>query len=197
MKTSRLLALACTLCLLALAAAASADALKDLIFDPGALPPTDSVLKVAVGDAAPDFTLPSIEGKPVGLSAFKGRKNVVLSFIPAAFTPVCSSQWPGYRIAKPLFDKLDAVLIGISTDNAPSLHAWVKEMGGLWFPVLSDFWPHGGVSAKYGILRSTGVSERAIFVIDKQGIIRFIDVHDINTRPDLGEIVRALEKLDK
>ena len=68
-------------------------------------------------------------------------------------------------------------------------------MGNLWFPVLSDFWPHGKVAAMYGVLRSDGVSERALFVIDKKGIIRYIDVHDINERPPLESLVKELEKL--
>jgi peroxiredoxin (alkyl hydroperoxide reductase subunit C) len=68
-------------------------------------------------------------------------------------------------------------------------------MGKLWFPVLSDFWPHGQVSQQYGVLRSDGVSERALFVIDKKGIIRYIDVHDINVRPSLEELITELEKL--
>ncbi|MCG2721617.1 MAG: redoxin domain-containing protein, partial [Thermodesulfovibrionales bacterium] len=70
-------------------------------------------------------------------------------------------------------------------------------MGTLWFPVLSDFWPHGAVSKKYGVLRSNGVSERALFVIDKKGIIRYIDVHDINTRPNLELLLKEIEKLEK
>ncbi len=92
----------------------------------------------------------------------------------------------------------DAIVLGITTDNIPSLHAWTTQMGegGLWFPVLSDFYPHGEAAKKYGILRPEGITERAIFIIDKQGIIRYIDVHDINKRPDLGQIVKALEKLN-
>ena len=82
-------------------------------------------------------------------------------------------------------------------DNIPTLYAWTKEMGGLWFPVLSDFYPHGAVAKKYGILRSSGVSERALFVIDKKGIIRYIDVHNINERPRLEVLVKELEKLNK
>jgi peroxiredoxin (alkyl hydroperoxide reductase subunit C) len=69
--------------------------------------------------------------------------------------------------------------------------------GELWFPVLSDFYPHGAVAEKYGILRSDGVSERALFVIDKKGIIRYIDVHDINERPRLEVLVGELQKLEK
>ena len=68
-------------------------------------------------------------------------------------------------------------------------------MGKLWFTVLSDFWPHGAVAKRYGVLRSNGVSERALFIIDKKGIIRYIDVHDINKRPLLEDLVSALEKL--
>jgi peroxiredoxin (alkyl hydroperoxide reductase subunit C) len=70
-------------------------------------------------------------------------------------------------------------------------------MGKLWFPVLSDFWPHGAVAQKYGVLRSNGVSERALFVIDKKGIVRYINVNDINKRPSLEDLINALEKLNK
>ena len=165
------------------------------IYQPGILKPVDSSLKVKVGDEAPDFDLPSITGGRVTLSEFRGKKNVVLSFIPAAWTPVCSDQWPGYNIAKEFFDESDAILIGISVDNIPTQFAWTNQMGKLWFPVLSDFYPHGGYASKLGILRSNGVTERAIFIIDKKGIIRYIDVHDINERPRLKSIVNALKKL--
>ena len=170
-------------------------AFKDEIYNPGLLKPIDSVLKVKVGDRAPDFTLPSVNGKRISLHDFIGKKNVVLSFVPAAWTPVCSDQWPGYNLAKDIFDQYDAILLGISVDNLPTLYAWTHEMGHLWFPVLSDFWPHGKVASEYGILRSDGMAERALFVIDKEGIIRYIDVHDINKRPHLEDLVRALEKL--
>lgn len=170
---------------------------KGKIFNPGILKPIDSKTKLKVGIKAPDFSLPSVSGEKVTLSQFHGKKNVVLSFVPAAWTPVCSDQWPGYNIAKNHFEKNDAVLIGITVDNIPTLYAWTKEMGELWFPVLSDFYPHGTVSKKYGVLRSNGVSERALFVIDKKGIIRYIDVHDINKRPSLEVLVKELEKLGK
>lgn len=170
---------------------------KGKIFNPGILKPIDSKTKLKVGIKAPDFSLPSVSGEKVTLSQFHGKKNVVLSFVPAAWTPVCSDQWPGYNIAQNIFEKNNTVLIGITVDNIPTLYAWTKEMGELWFPVLSDFYPHGTVSKKYGILRSNGVSERALFVIDKKGIIRYIDVHDINKRPALEVLVKELEKLGK
>jgi len=168
-----------------------------IIFDPGPLKPTDSTLKVKVGEKAPDFTLPAVSGESISLIQYAGVKNVVISFVPAAWTPVCSDQWPGYNLVKEIFEKYDAVLLGISVDNIPTLYAWTQEMGTLWFPVLSDFWPHGEVAKKFGVLRSDGTSERALFVIDKKGVVRYTDVHDINKRPRLEVLVMELQKLGK
>ncbi len=168
-----------------------------MIFKPGQLKPIDSSTNLKEGDKAPDFTLNSVDGKQVSLSDYLDKKNVVLSFVPAAFTPVCSHQWPGYNITKEeVFDKNNAVVIGVSVDNIPSLYAWTSQMGDLWFPVVSDFWPHGAVAKKYGVLRTDGMSERAIFVIDKKGIIRSIDVHNINDLPRIEELAKSLGKLD-
>ncbi len=181
--------------LMSTSALARSAAFKDNIYNPGQLKPVDSVLKVKVGEPAPDFTLPAITGERITLSQFRGKKNVVLSFVPAAWTPVCSDQWPGYNIVRDIFDAHDAVLLGITVDNIPTLFAWTNQMGELWFPVLSDFWPHGAVADTYGVLRSDGISERALFVIDKGGIIRYINVGDINKRPPLEALVGELEKL--
>ncbi|NCC25485.1 MAG: peroxiredoxin, partial [Deltaproteobacteria bacterium] len=150
---------------------------------------------VQVGAQAPDFTLPSIDGTMVTLSSFQGRKNVMLTFVPAAWTPVCSDQWPGYNLVRDMFEERDAVVIGISVDNLPTLHSWVREMGGLWFSVLSDFWPHGRVASLYGVLRGDGTAERAVFVIDHRGVVRYVNVNDINTRPSLQPIMQALDDL--
>lgn len=182
-------------CLLVTNAFAASDAFKNNIYNPGELKPVDSVLKVKVGERAPDFTLPAVSGRNVSLQDFRGKKNVVISFVPAAWTPVCSDQWPGYNIIQDVFAGNDAVLLGITVDNIPTLFSWTNQMGKLWFDVLSDFWPHGAVAAKFGVLRSDGVAERALFVIDKKGYIRYIDVHNINQRPPLEDLVRELEKL--
>ena len=195
LQTIRLL-LALTLALTPLPVAAqSAGIPQDRIYDVGVLKPVDSTLKVKVGDPAPDFSLPTIDGGTVTLAQFRGKKNVVLSFVPAAWTPVCSGQWPGYNIVQDMFDQADTQLIGVSVDNVPTLHAWVQEMGGVWFPVASDFFPHGKLADALGILRTTGEAERSLFLIDKQGVIRYIDVHDINSRPDLGPLVKAMQEL--
>ena len=199
MKTSVAFFIGASLSLLfltTLALGASA-AFKDNIYNPGHLKPIDSKLKVKIGDMAPDFELPSVSGEKITLSQYRGKKNVVISFVPAAWTPVCSDQWPGYNIVQDMFDMNDAVLLGITVDNIPTLYAWTRQMGKLWFPVLSDFWPHGQVASKFGVLRSDGVSERALFYIDKRGIIRDIQVTDINKRPDLKYCATALEKMNK
>jgi peroxiredoxin len=180
---------------------AQTDSLKENIYPVKKLKPKDSATVLKVGDRAPDFTLPSVHRGEVSLSQYLGKKNVVISFVPAAWTPVCSDQWPGYNIAKALFDENNAVLLGITVDNVPTLYAWTRQMceggGRLWFPVLSDFNPHGEVARKYGVLRSDGQSERALFVIDTKGTIRYIDVHDINERPDLKTIAEKLKEISK
>ena len=190
--------LTCMIVCLSMATAYSAsEAFKENIYNPGELKPIDSKLKVKVGDIAPDFTLPAVSGDDVTLSQYRGKKHVVMSFVPAAWTPVCSDQWPGYNIVRQMFDENDAVLLGITVDNIPTLYAWTKQMGDLWFPVLSDFWPHGAVAEKYGVLRSNGVTERALIFIDKKGVIRDIQVSDINVRPDLAQCATTLEQMNK
>ncbi|MBW1890336.1 MAG: peroxiredoxin [Deltaproteobacteria bacterium] len=174
---------------------AQSPGLTENLYNLGKLKPFDSELKVKSGEMAPNFTLPSVSGEKITLSQYRDKKNVVLSFVPAAWTPVCSDQWPGYNISKDSFEKDDAVLLGITVDNIPTLYAWTREMGQVWFEVLSDFWPHGAVAEKYGLLRSDGLAERALIFIDKKGIIRAIMVMDINKRPDLKACFLELEKL--
>ncbi|WP_136795586.1 redoxin domain-containing protein [Desulfosediminicola ganghwensis] len=168
----------------------------DYGYDPGVLKPVDSTLKVSPGEPAPDFTLTAIDGKQVRLSQFKNQRNVVLSFVPSAWTPICSGQWPGYNISRIFFEQHDAILLGITVDNIPTLYSWTRQMGELWFDVLSDFWPHGEVAGKYGLLRSDGTAERALVFIDKSGIISAIHVSDINVRPPLEMIVTELSKFN-
>ncbi len=74
--------------------------------------------------------------------------------------------------------------------------AWVESLGVEHIPVLSDYWPHGQVAQSYGVLREHGMTERAIFIIDKQGIIRYIDIHEFDQQPDNEELFRVLEELE-
>jgi glutaredoxin len=91
---------------------------------------------------------------------------------------------------------LNAQVLGISTDHIPCLVAWANSLGGINYPLLSDFWPHGVVTENYGVLRSNGTPERAIFVLDKAGIIRYIDIHDVGEQPSNAELMRVLREID-
>jgi glutaredoxin len=90
---------------------------------------------------------------------------------------------------------LNTQVLGVSVDHVPCLKAWADSMGGIHYPLLSDFWPHGAVSKSYDVLRSEGYAERAIFIIDKDGIIRYIDVHDIDNQPSNEVLRQELERL--
>lgn len=86
-------------------------------------------------------------------------------------------------------------VIGISIDHVPCLQAWAESLGGINFPLLSDFWPHGSVAEQYGVLRPEGRSERAIFIIDANGFIRYIDIHDIDDQPSNDVLFAELERI--
>lgn len=87
-------------------------------------------------------------------------------------------------------------MLGISVDSSDCLYAWAESLGGITYPLLSDFFPHGRVAQLYGVLRPEGYSERAIFVIDKQGVIRYVDVHEIDDQPDNEVLFAELYKLE-
>jgi len=150
-----------------------------------------------VGDRAPDFTLADQDGNQVTLSSFVGKKNVVLLFHPLAFTKICDVQMPGYSREKQSFEGLDAQVLGVSVDSVPAHKAWAAQLGGIDYPLLADFWPHGEVAQKYGVFLDTGYSGRATFVIDRNGIIRSIEIHEMGTVPDRGKVVDALQSLDR
>lgn len=91
---------------------------------------------------------------------------------------------------------MNTQVLGISIDHIPCLEAWAESLGGISYPLISDFWPHGEVCQKYGVLRKDGYSERAIFIIDRYGIIRFIDMHDIDDQPRNAELFAILRSID-
>ncbi len=103
---------------------------------------------------------------------------------------------PSYQVARDRFDGLHAQVLGISVDSVPCLTAWAESLGGITYPLLSDFFPHGQVAQTFGVLRKEGRSERAIFVIDKQCIIRYVDVHNIDEQPDNEVLFRVLAELE-
>jgi glutaredoxin len=91
---------------------------------------------------------------------------------------------------------METQVLGLSVDSEPCLVAWAESLGGITYPLLSDFYPHGMVAVKYGVLQDDGRSERAIFVIDKEGFIRYVDVHDIDEQPDNNVLIKVLEAID-
>lgn len=144
-----------------------------------------------VGDDAPDFDLKDHNRQDFKLSAHRG-KNVVLNFYPAAFSGVCSLQMPAIEKEKAMFGD-DTVVVAISVDGVSALKAWHTQMD-LGFPLLSDFYPHGAVAEKYGVLLPMGIAERAVIGIDKHGKIRYINVNPILEVPDLAPCAVAFDK---
>jgi peroxiredoxin len=102
---------------------------------------------------------------------------------------------PSYEEDLSEFERRNTQVLGISVDSVHANDAWAQSMGSLSYPLLSDCFPHGRTALDYGVLRGDGVTERAIFVIDKQGIIRYIDIHDIREQPPTDKIMEALDKL--
>ena len=94
------------------------------------------------------------------------------------------------------FARYDAQVLGLSIDTIPTIKAWAKSLGSISYPLLSDFWPHGLTALKYGVLRAEGFTERAIFIIDKKGIIRYIDVHPIGDQPKNSVLFEELKKIE-
>ena len=92
---------------------------------------------------------------------------------------------------------MDTQVLGISIDHVPCLKAWAESLGGINYPLLSDFWPHGQIAQLYGVLRSEGYTERAIFVIDKAGVIRYIDIHDIDLQPSNQTLMEVIWHNDR
>jgi peroxiredoxin len=150
---------------------------------------------LAPGTPAPDFTLPSGPGTTISLSDYRGQP-VVLFFYPADWSPVCGDQAVLYNELNPIFQSYNAQVLGISVDGIWSHEAFANQYN-LQFPLLSDFEPKGAVARMYGVYRhEDGYSERALFVIDSEGIIRWSYVSPVNVNPGADGILTALEELN-
>ena len=152
---------------------------------------------LAVGTQAPDFTLLDANAEKVTLSEFRG-KNVVLVFYPLDWSPACSDQLSLYQSELAEFAKHDAEVIAISVDSLYSHGAWAAVRG-ITFPLLADFNPHGEISRLYKVMRSSdGFSERALYIIDRQGTIRYSLVSPlIHHIPDIYELFENLENINQ
>jgi mycoredoxin-dependent peroxiredoxin len=129
-----------------------------------------------VGTEAPDFTLRDQNGQPVTLSSFRGARNVLLVFFPLAFTGICQGELDEIRDHLPSYHNDDTATLAISVGPPPTHKVWAAQSG-FTFPVLSDFWPHGGVAQSYGVFNdATGFANRGTFVVDRTGIIRFAEM---------------------
>jgi len=148
------------------------------------------------GSRAPSFELPSTPDQRVPLAAFRGRP-VILAFYPADWSPVCGDQMALYNEILSEFQRHEAELLGISVDG-PWCHAAFALQRKLHFPLLADFEPKGAVARRYGVYREAeGTSERALFVIDRDGVIRWSYVSPVGVNPGADGILAALEALAK
>lgn len=147
------------------------------------------------GDVAPEFTLYATPDQKISLQEFKGR-NVILAFYPADWSPVCSDQMALYNEMLKFFKKYDADIFGISVDSK-WCHLAFEQSRNLHFPLLADFEPKGEVSKKYGVYNEEeGECKRALFVIDKEGIIAWSYLSPTAINPGADGILDALEALN-
>jgi len=149
-----------------------------------------------VGTRAPDFELSSGPDQTVSLAALRGRP-VILAFYPADWSPVCSDQMTLYQAVLPEFQRFDAELLGLSVDGLWCHAAFARDRN-LSFPLLADFEPKGDVARAYHVYRAEdGTSERALYVIDADGIVRWSYVSPVDVNPGADGILRALESIDQ
>jgi peroxiredoxin len=151
-------------------------------------------IPLAPGTVAPDFELPSTPDQLVSLAEFRGQP-LILAFYPEDWSPVCSDQLALYQELLPEFRRFDAMLVGISVDGVWCHLAFAKDRN-LHFPLLADFEPKGEVSRAYHVYRSRdGTSERALYVIDAEGVVHWSYVSPVGINPGADGILRALEEL--
>jgi peroxiredoxin len=155
--------------------------------------PPVSNTHLKAGDMAPDFTLPDTDNKPVKLSDFRGKKNVVLSFVPAAFTAGWTTELTAYQSGIGKFNDADSIVIAVSTDFIATLNHWKKELGAD-FPMLSDHMRD--VSREYGVLNEKmGISNRTTFVIDTSG--KIVNITENRDAIDVTGALTACSRLKK
>ncbi len=160
-------------------------------------------MALKVGDRLPEFRLPAVEGgkrEEFRTSDYLGKQKLVVTFHPLDWTPTCESQLPILDSMHEKFLAAGGKLVDISVDSIESHLAWQrKEIGMMRFPLCSDFYPHGQVARQFGILREAppvpGISERAAFIADKAGVIRFAKVYPIDQLPDLEGLLEELKKV--
>ena len=151
--------------------------------------------RIGVGDVAPDFALADQHGKQVTLSSFRGVKNVVVVFFPFAFSGICTGELCEIRDDLGAFSSDDVQVLAVSCDHMFTQRAW-SDAQGFFFPVLSDFWPHGAAAEAFGVLQhSSGAPKRGTFLIDRDGVVRWTMVNGTSERRDFSGYHAALQEL--
>jgi peroxiredoxin len=152
-------------------------------------------MPLPAGTKAPDFQLPSTPDQSVSLADFRGQP-LILAFYPEDWSPVCSDQMALYQEVLPEFQRFNAELLGISVDGVWCHLAFARDRN-LHFPLLADFEPKGEVSRAYDAYRAEdGTSERALYVIDGDGIVAWSYLSPVGVNPGADGILRALESLE-
>jgi peroxiredoxin len=152
-------------------------------------------MTISIGSVAPDFELLDQHGNKVSLSSFKGKKNVVLLFIPFAFTGTCTGELCAMRDDLSAFQNENVELLALSCDSMYTQRIWAEKEG-YQFPVLSDFWPHGAVAQSYGIFdEARGCALRGTFIIDKEGVVRWQVVNGLGDARSNDDYKAALAAL--
>ncbi len=152
-------------------------------------------MSVEIGDLAPDFTLKDQNNQEISLAQFKGEKNVLLVFYPLAFSGVCSGELCSLRDDLPRFSNDDVQLLTVSVDSVFAHKVWAQQEA-FDFPLLSDFWPHGGVAQSYGVFdENKGIALRGTFLIDTEGVVRYKVVNGIPDARNPIEYADAVAKL--
>lgn len=152
-------------------------------------------MAIEVGAEAPDFVLKDQDNQEVRLSDFRGQKNVLLVFYPLAFTGTCQGELCSVRDNLNDFVNDEVQVLTISVDSAFAHKVWATQQG-YTFPLLADFWPHGGVARAYGVFdEQKGISNRGTFVIDKAGVVRFAEENSPGQARDQDGWRKALGEL--
>lgn len=150
---------------------------------------------ISIGKPAPNFSLEDNYGQFINLSDYKG-KNVLLSWHPLAWTPICTDQMRSLENSWNKFQDLNTIPFGISVDAQPSKKIWAESLILKHLRLLSDFWPHGKVTYDYGMfLEKEGTSKRANVIIDENGIIRWVKIYQSEQLPDINEIIQTLSSM--
>ena len=157
---------------------------------------------VALGEEAPDFELPALIAgvrKRWRLSEQRGQKSVVLAFYPFNWQTESAQQMAAYQAQRSRVLALPAETVAITVDSIMNTTAWEHEIGPFEFPMCSDFWPHGEVCARYGVLRESGpwagASDRAVFVVDREGRVVFRKVYGWDEAASLDEVLPVLKRI--